>query len=210
MKQFAIEVTGNYALFTSPETKANGEKFTLDIPTYSALEGLIESIYWKPTIKYVIDKVRIMNEIHTQSIGMTPIKWDKTERDLNLYTYLCDVKYQILFHYEWSNDERYIQDRNENKHDAILLRAIEHGGRRHPVLGVTECPAEITLCNFGDGVGFYDNVNRNFNLMFHSFSYPNENAKHKLYKNLDYIHMVNGVITFNTPNKTAVQFECEG
>ena len=62
-----FKVYGRYALFTDPLTKTGGEKYTYQIPTYQSLKGICESIYWKPTFQWVIDDVRIMNPIRTQS-----------------------------------------------------------------------------------------------------------------------------------------------
>ena len=48
----SIIVEGDYACFTRPEMKV--ERVSYDVPTPSALEGLLKSIYWKPAIRYVI------------------------------------------------------------------------------------------------------------------------------------------------------------
>jgi len=60
-------VSGRFALFTDPLTKIGGEKCSYHIPTYEALKGVAKSIYWKPTFVWVIDKVRVMRRIRTQS-----------------------------------------------------------------------------------------------------------------------------------------------
>lgn len=73
--QIEFEVSGNYALFTDPLTKLGGEKLSYQIPTYQALKGIVESIYWKPTLIWIIDEVRIMNPIQTESKGMRPIEY---------------------------------------------------------------------------------------------------------------------------------------
>ena len=57
--------------------KIGGEKCTYQIPTYQALKGILESIYWKPTITWVIDKVRVMKAIKTQSQGVKPVNYTK-------------------------------------------------------------------------------------------------------------------------------------
>ena len=61
-----FEVYGAYALFSEPVMRVGGEKTSYHIPTYEALKGITESIYWKPTIKWVIDAVRVMNAIQTE------------------------------------------------------------------------------------------------------------------------------------------------
>ena len=65
-KGFKIIVTGDYACFTRPELKV--ERVSYDVPTPGALEGLIKSIYWKPAIRYVIDKIIVLNPINFENI----------------------------------------------------------------------------------------------------------------------------------------------
>ena len=48
------EVSGRYALFSEAATRVGGEKFSYQVPTYQALKGITESIYWKPTFMWVI------------------------------------------------------------------------------------------------------------------------------------------------------------
>lgn len=65
-----FEVYGDYAMFTDPITKAGGEKFSYQVPTYQSLKGVLESVYWKPTFIWYIDEVRVMNEIRTEVKGV--------------------------------------------------------------------------------------------------------------------------------------------
>jgi len=46
---FKTIVTGDYACFSRPEMKV--ERVSYDVPTPSALEGLIKSVYWKPAVR---------------------------------------------------------------------------------------------------------------------------------------------------------------
>jgi len=89
---------GPYALFTDPLTKMGGEKLSYQIPTYQALKGIVESVYWKPTIIYYIDEVRIMNPIRMESKGMRPINYSGGNTLAN-YTYLREVKYEVKAHF---------------------------------------------------------------------------------------------------------------
>lgn len=45
-----FEVYGDYGLFSEPLTRVGGEKFTYQVPTYEAMKGVMQSVYWKPTI----------------------------------------------------------------------------------------------------------------------------------------------------------------
>ena len=67
-----FKVTGKYALFTDPLTKIGGEKFSYQIPTYEGLKGILSSVYWKPTIVWIIDKFRVMKPISTQTVVPNP------------------------------------------------------------------------------------------------------------------------------------------
>lgn len=68
-----FQVTGDYALFTDPLMRVGGEKCSYQIPTYEALKGVLSSVYWKPTIIWYIDSVRIMNPIQTEVKGIRPM-----------------------------------------------------------------------------------------------------------------------------------------
>ena len=59
-KRNAVEfiVCGNRALFSDPVTRVGGEKTSYYVPTYEALKGALASVYWKPTIIWVIEAVR--------------------------------------------------------------------------------------------------------------------------------------------------------
>lgn len=193
-------VHGNYALFTDPLTKIGGEKCSYQIPTYQALKGILESVYWKPTIVWYIDKVRIMKPIRTQTRSAKPINYGGGHF-LSIYTYLVDVEYQIQAHFEWNlNREDLAKDRNENKHYFVAKRMIDRGGRRDIFLGARECQGYVEPCRFGEGEGFYDNYGElAFDLMFHGFDYPDESGKSELYARFWRPKMINGVIEFPRP-----------
>ena len=97
-----FRVHGKTALFTDPLTKIGGEKCSYHIPTYEALKGILGSVYWKPTFVWIIDKVRIINPIRTQTKGIKPIRYYGGGNDLSIYTYLTDVLYQVQAHFEWN------------------------------------------------------------------------------------------------------------
>lgn len=64
-----FQVSGDYALFSDPVTRVGGEKSSYHLPTYEALKGIVHSVYWKPTIMWIVDAVRVMNPIQTEKIG---------------------------------------------------------------------------------------------------------------------------------------------
>ena len=197
------EVWGRYALFSEVATRVGGEKCSYQVPTYQALKGITESIYWKPTFKWVIDAVRVMNKIQTESIGVRPIKMSGGN-DLSYYTYLKDVRYQVLAHFEWNDQRKELAgDRDENKHHNIAMRSVRQGGRRDIFLGARECQAYVEPCEFGGGEGFYDSYGEwNMGYMFHGFSYPDENPDHNLISRFWTPVMEDGVVRFESPDST--------
>jgi CRISPR-associated protein Cas5d len=196
---------GRYALFTDPVTKIGGEKSTYHLPTYQALKGITESIYWKPTFIWLIDKVRVINKIRTESKNVKPLLMDgqygSNRHDLSIYTYLKDVAYQVQAHFEWNmTREDLAVDRNEDKHYQIALRMLEKGGRRDIFLGTRECQGYVEPFRFGNGDGSYDGDSElSYGLMFHSFEYPSESGIEKLFARFWQAKLNGGIIEFPRP-----------
>ena len=211
MKENSIEyrLSGRYALFTDPVTKIGGEKSTYHIPTYEAIKGITQSIYWKPTIVWIIDKIRVIHKISTESKNVKPISFSGGANDLSVYTYLRDVEYQVKAHFEWNMQRSDLEkDRNENKHFDIARRALEKGGRRDIFLGSRECQGYVEPCVFGEGEGFYDEEELfSYGLMFHGFDYPSEKATQKLVARFWNAKMDKGVIIFPRPENCSVTRE---
>ena len=199
-----FEVYGDYGLFSDPITRVGGEKCSYQIPTYEALKGILSSVYWKPTIIWYIDQVRIMNRIQTEVKGIRPIKYNGGN-ELAYYTYLKDCRYQVKAHFEWNENRPELSgDRNENKHHEIAKRMIKKGGRRDVFLGTRECQGYVEPCTFGEGIGAYDNLEaRSFGLMYHGITYADEayseESAGKMTLHFWYPEMKRGVISFPKP-----------
>ncbi|MDM5309689.1 type I-C CRISPR-associated protein Cas5c [Peribacillus frigoritolerans] len=197
-----FEVYGNYALFTDPLTKMGGEKLSYQVPTYQALKGIVESIYWKPTLLMVVDEIRILKPIRMESKGIRPIEYGGGNTLAN-YTYLKDVRYQVRAHFVFNLHRPELDfDRNENKHHNILKRALNAGGRRDIFLGTRECQAYVEPCVFGEGKGFYDNYGDiHLGTMFHGINYPDETARNQMEVRLWNPVMKDGLIQFVRPEE---------
>jgi len=158
-----IMVTGDYALFSRPEMKV--ERVSYDVPTPSAMVGLISSVYWHPGIKYVIDKIYVYNPINFVNIRRNEVS-DKLSHtavknqmkgkvdDISIYTcenrtqranlLLKDVKYGVEFHFEITDeaDETQTSEKSYN----ILLRRLRKGQYfSKPCLGCREFTADVEL-----------------------------------------------------------------
>lgn len=195
-----FKVSGRYALFSDPVNRVGGEKISYQVPTYQALKGILESVYWKPTITWIIDKVRVMKPICSESQGIRPIDY-KGGNTLSIYTYLRDVEYQVQAHFEWNLNRPELEcDRNENKHHNIAKRYIEKGGRRDIFLGTRECQGYVEPCVYGEGEGAYDGYGDfPIGVMFHGFTYPDENSDKKFCARFWNVTMTDGEIRFLRP-----------
>jgi len=198
----SFKVTGRYALFTDPLARIGGEKYSDQVPTYEALKGVLSSVYWKPTIVWFIDKVRVMKPIRTQPRGVKPIKYQSGGNDLSIYTYLADVEYQVQAHFDWNYNRPDLEhDRNDHKHYWVARRMIERGGRRDVFLGTRECQGYVEPCEFGDGKGDYDSYGEiSFGLMFHGFDYPDEGMPGEFWARFWRAKMRDGIIGFPRPD----------
>lgn len=205
-KPIEFKVWGRYALFTDPVTKTGGEKFSYHIPTYEALKGIAKSIYWKPTFIWVIDEVRVINQISTQTKGTKPQNFNGGNT-LAIYTFLHNVEYQVKAHFEWNmHRPELADDRIAPKHQQIAERMLKRGGRQDIFLGTRDCQGYVEPCKFGSSKSYFDNNGElAYALMFHGFDYPDETGESKLETRFWNPVMKNGVISFPRPEDCTVK-----
>lgn len=201
-----FKVWARYALFTDPLTKIGGEKCSYQLPTYESLKGIAKSIYWKPTLIWVIDAVRVIKRIRTQTKGTKPLEFSGGN-SLAIYTFLADVEYQVRAHFIWNDHRKDLAaDRNEGKHFAVAKRMLERGGRQDIFLGTRDCQGYVEPCDFGSDVGAYDAGDElAYGLMFHGFDYPDETGDGKLHARFWRPTMADGIVRFDRPENCPVR-----
>ena len=206
MNTVEYKLWGRRAMFTDPVSKIGGEKFTYPVPTYQALKGITESIYWKPTIIWVIDSVRVIKPIRNESVNVKPLEYGGGN-SLSIYTYLADVEYRVRAHFVWNENRSDLEnDRIDGKHYSQMRRAIEKGGRRDIFLGTRECQGYVEPCSFEEGAGAYDDLDHmSFGLMFHGFDYADETGKNELKARFWMPEMKRGVIDYLSPDDCTVR-----
>lgn len=161
---FKVEVWGDYALFTRPEFKV--ERVSYDIMTPSAARGLLESIYWKPAVKYIIDKIHVYNEPAFTNIRRNEVSVKMLSSDAkslmkgnpNAKGYintkdviqqrasmiLKNVRFCIEAHFEMT--EKAGAEDTKEKHYNIMLRRLRNGQFFHqPYFGCREFPANFQI-----------------------------------------------------------------
>lgn len=180
------QVEGSGALFVNPLLKSDTdtEVYSYLIPTYQALVGITEAIYWKPTIKWIVDECRVISEIRTEEHFF----------ESQFISYLSDVKYQIRAHFVWNEERPDLEkDRNENKHWDMAKRYRDRGGRKPIYLGHKEFVAKISPCIFGEGESWFDNMAKmQFGIVYHSI-YRKSNTEKYSYWNAVMDH---GIINY--------------
>ena len=139
-----FEVYGSYALFSNPVMRVGGEKISYHIPTYEALKGIVESIYWKPTIMWIIDGVRVMNPIQTETKGIRPISYcTKTGMRINtiiLQNVWCSVEDEEIFSLGQENARHLWNHVNSGREKVLMIRCLE---KWIMVLCITELPMRM-------------------------------------------------------------------
>lgn len=159
---FKVMIEGDYACFTRPEFKV--ERVSYDVPTPGALEGLLKSVYWKPAIRYVIDRIIVYHPIDFAHIRRNEVKekilFSKVKSKMNgkggdpcintsevrsqrASMVLKNVKYGVEFHFELTGIKSEEEGDGENKHFNILKRRLKKGQYfRTPCLGCSEFPVK--------------------------------------------------------------------
>jgi CRISPR-associated protein Cas5d len=164
-----IRVWGDYACFTRPEMKV--ERVSYDVITPAAARGIIEAVYWKPSIRWVIDKIHVLNEIQFTNIRRNEVSKKVSTREVGqamkgkkkelLYLssnenrqqraamVLKNVDYVIEAHFELLAEKAGPDDTVE-KHYNMALRRLRKGQHFHaPCLGTREFAANIALIEDG-------------------------------------------------------------
>ena len=160
----------------------------------------MKSIYWKPTITWYVDRIRVINPLRTQTKGTKPLNWGGGN-SLAIYTFLHDVEYQVEAHFEWNEYRPELaNDRVDGKHFSIVTRMLDKGGRQDIFLGTRDCQAYVEPCVFGEGAGAYDHIDElGFGVMFHGFDYPDETGVNELRSRFWHATMNHGIVTFPRP-----------
>ena len=165
-----IKVWGDYAAFNRPEMKV--ERVSYDVITPSAARGILEAIYWKPEIRWVVTRLHVLNPIRLthvrrNEIASTIPTKGKTgvatamkkgtgslgiaiedHRQQRAAMVLCDVCYGIEAYLDVLKipvgHDGAADAKPEAKHlDMFNRRAAKGQYFHHPYLGTREFPASF-------------------------------------------------------------------
>jgi len=192
---FKVEIQGDYACFSRPELKV--ERVSYEVITPSAARGILEAVFWKPEIKYVIDEIAVCASIQFENIRRNEVNSKipyssvdgavKKLKDENLNLYassdraqraamiLKNVCYVVTAHFELTKKAN--DSDNTGKYADMIRRRLEKGQSFHmPYLGTREFPARLRLLG-EDEVYTPISESRSLGLMFYDFDYEKETDK---------------------------------
>lgn len=186
-----VRVWGDLALFSRPEMKV--ERCSYDIMTPSAARGILESIYWHPGLKWVIDRIYVKNPIRFTSIrrnevkskvlagnvltamngGTNPLYISSKEEIVQRASVLLrDVDYVIEAHFEMTREANATD--NPGKFKDIVMRRLRRGECYHmPYFGCREFPANFELCEEEPIETAYKGEERDLGYMLYDIDYSN-------------------------------------
>ncbi|MFA6887532.1 MAG: type I-C CRISPR-associated protein Cas5c [Fermentimonas sp.] len=203
-----LKIWGDYACFTRPEFKV--ERVSYDIITPSAARNILQSIYWKPAIEWVIDRIYVLKPIQFDNIrrneragkiSVSKIKSAMNGKDTTLYQdqssaavqraslVLKNVCYVIEAHFNLTS--RAGPTDTEEKHYNIAFRRMKNGQCFNtPYLGCREFSAYFELIDNIDTVK--DEIipeTKDLGFMLYDIDF-----KHNMQPCFFRANMVNGVI----------------
>lgn len=189
-----LKVWGDYACFSRPEMKV--ERVSYDVITPSAARGILEAIYWKPAIRWVIDKVTVINPIKFENIrrnellgkiSMSAVKKAYSgNKDIALYQstdnivqrsslVLKNVCYYIDAHFELTANVG--ESDTDEKHYNIALRRAKKGQCFHrPYFGCREFPVNFELAEGDIEESFYVNTEKDLGFILWDIDFENESV----------------------------------
>ncbi|MBF0185182.1 MAG: type I-C CRISPR-associated protein Cas5 [Magnetococcales bacterium] len=109
-------VWGDYACWTRPEMKA--ERVSYDVMTPSGARGILEAIYWKPQIRWVIDRIRVLAPIRFVNLRRNEVKFTR----LSLSSRVLQGKEPAPAIYV---------DENREQRASLLLQKVQYGIEAH-------------------------------------------------------------------------------
>jgi CRISPR-associated protein Cas5d len=205
-----VRIRGDYALFTRPEMKV--ERVSYDVITPSAARGIIEAVYWKPAIRWIIDRIHVLKEIEFTNIRRNEVS-DKAstfkamqiirgnnepfylasneKRQQRASMVLKNVDYVVEAHFKLI-PEKAGEDDTEEKHYNIILRRLRKGQYfSPPCLGTREFGARVELIEDGEVPKSELSGTRDLGWMLYDLDFSDpQDIKPKFFK----AEMIDGVI----------------
>lgn len=162
-----MEVWGPMACFTRPEMKT--ERVSYEVPTPGAVRGMIESVFYHPGLRWVPDRIWVLNRIQFMNVRRNEVKSKVlasavlqeanggkagaifTSEDIQQRAamLLKDVRYVFEAHFEMTVQAN--PSDNHGKFQDIVKRRLRRGAcYSTPYFGCRECTAHFRLWEGGE------------------------------------------------------------
>lgn len=154
-----LRVWGEHACFTRPEMKV--ERLSYDVITPSAARGILEAIYWKPQVRWIVERLHVLKPIRFTNLRRNEVASKASaanarkvmngtatgplcivieeDRQQRAATILRDVAYVVEARFELLGGSEPVA-----KHYNMFKRRAEQGQYfHHPYLGTREFPCDF-------------------------------------------------------------------
>lgn len=149
---FRLKVWGQNACFTRPEMKV--ERVSYDVMTPSAARGVLEAVLWKPAIRWLVERIDVLQPIRWESVRRNEVGSLMSPRSDGLFIeekrqqragmFLREVAYTI--HARFALTDKAGSEDTITKFQEMFLRRAEKGQCFHrPYLGCREFAADFKL-----------------------------------------------------------------
>ena len=206
--EFCLEVSGEYACFTRPEMRA--ERVSYDVITPSASRNIFQAIFWKPAIKWQVERIEILKPIRWMNIRRNEVGavihaskvrsamkkgkgklglFIEHERQQRSSLILKDVSYRIYARCRLTESAE--SGEKPEKYRSMFLRRVRKGQCfRQPYLGCKEFPADFRLVESEEGQTDAIQESRELGWMFYDYDYDANPPAPRFFK----AQVVNGVM----------------
>jgi CRISPR-associated protein Cas5d len=105
----SLKIWSDFACFTRPENKV--ERVSYDVMTPSAARGVLEGIFWKPEMRFLIREIWVLNPIKRFSLVRNEVKSIASSRAAK----------------SWQQDGGgYLADEDRTQRHALILRDVAY------------------------------------------------------------------------------------
>ncbi|MDD3574278.1 MAG: type I-C CRISPR-associated protein Cas5c [Methanospirillum sp.] len=187
-----LKVWGDYACFSRPEMKV--ERVSYDVMTPSAARGILDAIYWKPAIRWIIDRIHVINPIQFDNIRRNEVEGtisankvksalkgsdvalfqdSNADRQQRASYVLRNVCYCIDAHFEIT-DKAGSSDTVE-KHYNVAIRRMRKGQFFHqPYFGCREFPVKFSFVEDSFPESCYAGKSQDLGFILYDIDFDND------------------------------------
>lgn len=217
--EFCLDVRGDFACFTRPEMKV--ERVSYDVITPSAARSIFESVLWKPSFRWEINRIEVINPIRWINIRRSEIsniisyrhitramtyrvgllgQNIEDERQQRSSLILKDVRYRIYASMTLVNNLRY--NDSIQKLAAMFSRRAKKGQCiNQPYLGCREFPCDFELVSSLVAIEPSISLTRDLGVMLYDMDYQTPSRPTPIFF---HGNMINGVVL--VPKKCSLAF----